>query len=141
MKTTEHKLGRIFQLQYEAGDDFYGELNRFVKEKNIRAGSVFLLGALTETHMISGFKSMDGYDVQRHHFEDWRELVALGNISWPDKAPAALGGAEWTEPQPYVHIHMALSGGPGANGEVLVGHLSDGKLKGAMILQIYEFLK
>ncbi len=91
--------------------------------------------------MISGFKSMDGYDVQRHHFEGWRELVALGNISWPDKAPAALGGAEWTEPQPYVHIHMALSGGPGANGEVLVGHLSDGKLKGAMVLQIYEFLK
>ena len=141
MKAEEHKLGRIFELKYEAGDDFYGELNRFVKEKNIRAGSVSLTGALTETHMISGFKSMDGYDVQRHHFEDWRELVALGNISWPEQAPPALGEVEkWDEPQPYVHIHMALSGGPGKNEDVLVGHLSDGALKGAMVLHIYEFL-
>ena len=138
MEATEVRLGRIFQLKYAAGDDFYGELDRFVKEKNIRAGSVFLIGALTETHMISGFKSMAGYDIQRHHFEDWRELVALGNISWPEEPPPALGDVEWTGPEPYVHIHMALSGGPGANEGVLVGHLGDGKLKGAMILQIYE---
>ena len=68
MEATEVQLGRIFHLKYAAGDDFYGELNQFVKEKEIRAGSVFLIGALTETHMISGFKSMDGYDIQRHHF-------------------------------------------------------------------------
>lgn len=140
MKAVERKLGRIFHLQYEAGDDFYGELNRFVKEKNIREGSVFLIGALSETHMISGFNSMDGYDINRHHFEDWRELVALGNISWPEAPPPALGDVEWTEPEPYVHIHMALSGGPGKNDDVLVGHLSDGILKGGMVLQIYELV-
>ena len=49
MESRELKLGRIFQLQYKAGDDFFEELNNFVKEKNIRAGSVFLMGALTET--------------------------------------------------------------------------------------------
>lgn len=140
MKAVERKLGRIFHLQYEAGDDFYGELNRFVKEKNIREGSVFLIGALSETHMISGFNSMDGYDINRHHFEDWRELVALGNISWPETPPPALGDVEWNEPEPYVHIHMALSGGPGKNDDVLVGHLSDGILKGGMVLQIYELV-
>ncbi len=139
MRAVERKLGRIFQLEYEAGDDFYGEISRFVKEKNIRSGSVFLLGALAETDMISGFRSMKGYDVDRRHFEDWRELVALGNISWPEKPPAALGEVAWTEPQPYIHIHMALSGGPGKNEEVLVGHLSNGKLKG-MVLQIYEHI-
>lgn len=140
MKWTEKKLGRIFHLQYEAGDDFYGELNAFVKEKNIRAGSVFLLGALSRTEMISGFKSMDGYDVDRRVFEDWRELTAVGTISWPDSPPAALGDVEWTEPQPYVHIHMALSGGPGCNEDVLVGHLSGGILKGGMNLDIYEHI-
>ena len=140
MKAVERKLGRIFHLQYEAGDDFYGELNRFVKEKNIREGSVFLIGALSETHMISGFNSMDGYDINRHHFKDWRELVALGNISWPESPPPALGDVEWSEPEPYVHIHMALSGGPGKNDDVLVGHLSDGILKGGMVLQIYELI-
>ena len=54
------------------------------------------------------------------------------------RAVPALGDVEWTGPEPYIHIHMALSGGPGANEGVLVGHLGDGKLKGAMILQIYE---
>ena len=141
MKARELRLGRIFQVQFEAGDDFFEELNAFVKGKNIRSGSVFLLGAFTQLDMISGFKSMKGYDVDRRTFHDWRELVALGNISWPDRPPAALGeGVEWKEPEPYVHIHMALSGGPGKNEDVLVGHLSGGILKGGMVVQIYELL-
>ncbi|OGL58732.1 MAG: hypothetical protein A3J27_09330 [Candidatus Tectomicrobia bacterium RIFCSPLOWO2_12_FULL_69_37] len=141
MKARELRLGRIFQVQFEPGDDFFKELNAFVKEKNIRGGSVFLLGAFTKLDMISGFKSMKGYDVDRRAFHDWRELVALGNISWPDRPPAALGeGVEWKEPEPYVHIHMALSGGPGKNEDVLVGHLSGGILKGGMVVQIYELV-
>jgi predicted DNA-binding protein with PD1-like motif len=139
-KAQEMKLGRVFQVKFDPGDDYFLELNKFVKEKNIRAGSVFLLGALAETEMISGFRSTVGYDVTRHHFNEWRELVAVGNISWPEKPPAALGDVVWTEPQPYVHIHMAISGGPGKNDDVLVGHLSNGKLKGGMTTQIYELI-
>jgi predicted DNA-binding protein with PD1-like motif len=48
MKVTEHKMGRVFHLHLEAGDHFYRECNHFVKEKNIRSGSVFILGALRE---------------------------------------------------------------------------------------------
>lgn len=141
MKVTERKLGRVFHLQLEAGDDFFANVNPFVKEKNIRAGTVFIFGALRQMDMISGFKSMEGYDVDRRHFDDWRELVGLGNISWPDTPPAALGeGVEWTEPQPYVHIHMAVSGGPGKTEEVLTGHLSDGVAKGGMLVTVYELI-
>jgi predicted DNA-binding protein with PD1-like motif len=137
----EFKLGRIFQVTCQPGDDCVAQLEQFVRDKNIRSGSVFLLGALTETEMISGFNSQRGYDVARRHFQDWRELVAYGNISWPDKPPAALGeGIVWTEPQPYVHIHMALSGGPGRNHEVLAGHLSKGILKGPLMAQVYELV-
>lgn len=140
-RAKEMKLGRIFQVNFDPGDDYMKELTAFVKKENIRCGSVFLLGALKETDMISGFHSMEGYDVARHHFDGWRELVAYGNISWPEEPPAALGeGVEWDEPQPYVHIHMAISGGPGETDEVLVGHLSDGKLKGGMRTQVYELL-
>jgi len=89
--------------------------------------------------MITGFRSMEGYDVDRRHFEDRRELLALGNITWPEKRPAALGDVTWSEPQPYVHIHMALSGGPGKTEEVLVGHLSTGQVQG-MFADIYEFV-
>lgn len=140
MKVTERKLGRIFHLQFEAGDDFYGEFNRFVKEKNIRSGSVFVFGAMKTLDMIAGFKSKDGHDSDRRHIDDLRELVGLGNISWPDTPPAALGvGIEWTEPQPYVHIHMAVSGAPGKTQEVLTGHLSGGVAKG-MFVDVYELI-
>src|SRR5690606_11464520 len=96
-KAREFRLGRMFQVDFDPGDDYMAELERFVREKNIRFGSVFLLGALKETGMISGFNSMQGYDVARHTFNDWRELVAYGNISWPETPPAALGeGVVWT---------------------------------------------
>jgi predicted DNA-binding protein with PD1-like motif len=141
-RAQEFRQGRVFQVTCEPGDDVVAQLEQFVREKNIRFGSVFLLGALTETAMISGFNSQQGYDVARHHFGDWRELVAYGHISWPDKPPAALGdGVVWTGPQPYVHIHMALSGGPGKNEEVLAGHLSKGVLKGALMTQVYELVE
>ena len=140
-RAREFRPGRMFQVDFDPGDDYMAQLEQFVRDKDIRFGSVFLLGALTETGMISGFNSMQGYDVARHTFNDWRELVAYGNISWPEKPPAALGeGVVWTEPQPYIHIHMALSGGPGKNEEVLVGHLSRGILKGGMTTQVYELV-
>ncbi|MBI2226945.1 MAG: DNA-binding protein [Betaproteobacteria bacterium] len=140
MKVTERRLGRVFHLALEPGDDFYGEFNRFVKEKNIRSGSVFVFGAMDAMDVIAGFKSMNGYDVDRRHFDDRRELVGLGNISWPDTRPAALGdGIQWTEPQPYVHIHMAVSGAPGKTEEVLTGHLSGGVVKG-MFVDVYELI-
>lgn len=139
MRVEERKLGRIFQLVFDEGDDFFEELNRFVKEKNIRVGSVFIFGALNTTDMITGFRSMEGYDVDRRHFHDRRELLGIGSITWPEKAPAALQNAPWSEPQPYVHIHMALSGGPGKTEEVLVGHLSGGQVQG-ILADVYEFV-
>ncbi len=139
MRVEERKLGRIFQLVFDEGDDFFGELNRFVKEKNIRAGSVFVFGALNKTDMIAGFRSMECYDIDRRHLGDRRELLGLGNITWPEKPPTALGDVTWSEPQPYIHIHMALSGGPGKTEEVLVGHLSGGQVQG-ILTDIYEFV-
>ncbi|MAE05680.1 MAG: hypothetical protein CMH76_05030 [Nitrospinae bacterium] len=139
MQVEEKKLGRIFQMKLEEGDDFYGVVDAFVKEKNIRSASVFLFGALQKTEMLTGFKDMEGFNVDRRHFDDWRELVALGNITWPDNPPPALGDVTWDEPQPYVHLHMAISGGPGKTEDVFVGHLSGGDVKG-MFLDIYELV-
>lgn len=139
MQVTERKLGRIFQITIEEGEDFFDELNRFVKTKNIRAGSVFVFGAMHAVDMISGFRSLEGYDIDRRRFEDRRELVGLGNISWPDSPPPALGDVAWDRPRPFVHVHMALSGGAGKNEEVLVGHLNAAGVQKAFV-EIYEFL-
>jgi predicted DNA-binding protein with PD1-like motif len=139
MRAAERQLGRIFHLEFEQGDDFFREFNQFVKENNIRSASIFVIGALEKTDMLTGFRDMEGFNVDSRHFEDWRELFALGNISWPEKPPSAMGDITWTEPQPYIHLHMALSGGPGKTEEVLVGHLSNGRVKG-MFADIYELV-
>jgi predicted DNA-binding protein with PD1-like motif len=140
MEFKERKLGRIFQIFLTAGEDFFGELNRFAKEKEIRAGSVFVFGALKTVDMIAGFRSLEGFDLDRHHFEGKHELLALGNISWPDKPPKTVGeDPSWNEPRPFFHLHLAMSGAVGKTEEVLVGHLSDGTVSG-MFVEIYELL-
>ena len=139
MQAVERKLGRIFQVTIDEGEDFFEVLNQFVKEKNIRTGSVFVFGAMHTVDMISGFRSLEGYDINHRRFEDRRELMGLGNISWPDSPPPALGNVSWNEPRPFVHIHMALSGGAGKNEDVLVGHLSNAGVQKAFV-EIYEFL-
>jgi len=83
MKVTDHKLGRIFHLHLAPGDDLRRARNNFVKEKRICSGSVFIFGASQEMDMVSGFKTMEGYHVDRRHFDDWRELIGLRNNS-PD---------------------------------------------------------
>jgi predicted DNA-binding protein with PD1-like motif len=114
-------------------------LNRFVKEKNIRAGSVFVFGAMSTGDITAGWRSADRSDSDRRHFDDRREFSGVGNITLLEKPPPALGNVTWSEPQPYVHIHITLSGGVGRTGEVLIGHLRGGGLAQAFA-EIYEFV-
>jgi len=140
MHVDERKLGRIFQLEFGEDEDFFGELNNFVKEKNIRSGSVFVLGAMSTVDIVAGFRSADRHDSDRRHFvDDRREFSGVGNITWLEKPPATLGNVTWSEPQPYVHIHITLSGGVGKTEEVLIGHLKGGGLAQAFA-EIYEFV-
>ena len=138
MHVHERRIGRIFQLTFHENDDLFALFNAFVKEKNIRNASITIFGALKETDMRSGFMAIIG-DSAKLRFSDPREFVGVGNISWPDRPPAVMGDVTWTEPEPYVHIHMAISGGPYRAQEVNVGHLSGGKVKG-LFAEVIEFL-
>jgi predicted DNA-binding protein with PD1-like motif len=129
MNVTERKVGRIFQLEFHEDEDLFEKFNAFVKERNIRNASITIFGALKETDMRSGFLAIIG-DSAKLHFNDPREFVGVGNISWPERPPAVMGDVQWKEPEPYVHIHFAISGGPYRAQEVNVGHLSGGKVKG-----------
>jgi len=138
MKAAERKVGRVFQLAFDEDDDLFEAFNAFVKEKNIRNASITIFGALKETDMRSGFLAIIG-DSAKLRFNDPREFVGVGNISWPDKPPAVMGDVTWQEPEPYVHIHLAISGGPYRPQEVNVGHLSDGRVKG-LFAEVIEFV-
>jgi len=60
----ENKLGWIFTLTFERGDDFYKEITCYVRKKNIRSASVFLLESAQELDLITGYKS-----IKRHHID------------------------------------------------------------------------
>ena len=138
MNVKERKLGRIFQIEFHEDENLFEKFNAFVKEQNIRNASITIFGALKETDMRSGFMAIIG-DSAKLRFNDPREFVGVGNISWPERPPAVMGNVEWKEPEPYVHVHMALSGGPYRAQEVNVGHLSGGKVKG-LFAEVIEFV-
>jgi predicted DNA-binding protein with PD1-like motif len=138
MNVKERKLGRIFQIEFQEDENLFEKFNAFVKEKNIRNASITIFGALKETDMRSGFMAIIG-DSARLRFNDPREFVGVGNISWPERPPAVMGDVTWKEPEPYVHIHLAISGGPYRAQEVNVGHLSGGKVKG-LFAEVIEFV-
>lgn len=138
MRAEQKRLGRVFHLEFDEDDDFFGEFHRFVKEENIRSASLIVFGALKESDVRTGFREIIGPSARRR-FHDPRELVAVGNISWPEEPPAVRGEESWDGPQPYIHLHLALSGGPYRLEEVLVGHLSGGIVKG-MFAEVHEFL-
>lgn len=138
MQAYERKVGRIFQLVFEEGEDLFEKFNAFVKEKNIRNASITIFGAFKETDMRSGFLAIIG-DSAKLKFNDPREFCGVGRITWPEKPPEVMGNVKWTQPEPYVHIHMAVSGGPYRPQEVNVGHLSDATVKG-LFAEVIEFL-
>jgi predicted DNA-binding protein with PD1-like motif len=138
MNVKERKVGRIFQIEFLEDENLFEKFNAFVKEKNIRNASITIFGALKETDMRSGFLAIIG-DSAKLRFNDAREFVGVGNISWPERPPAVMGDVTWKEPEPYVHIHLAISGGPYRAQEVNVGHLAGGKVKG-LFAEVIEFV-
>ena len=103
MRAEEKKLGRVFHLEFDEDDDFFGEFERFVVEKNIRSASLIVFGALKESDIRTGFREIIGPSARRY-FHDWRELIAVGNISWPEKPPAVRDDEAWEEPLSLIHI-------------------------------------
>jgi predicted DNA-binding protein with PD1-like motif len=54
MQYTEGSMGRIFYVRIDDGEDFLSTITDFVQEKNIRAGVIQFLGALSGGVMVTG---------------------------------------------------------------------------------------
>lgn len=145
MEVVERTIGRIYSLKFEAEEDFYGGVVGFVKEKNIRSGVIFFLGAFYELDIIPGVllpsPPMPPPEETRLHINQWVDVQGQGIISWPKTPPPTLLKKHmWTDsPDPYIHLHLTVSGGPREPREVYAGHLCDGRLKG-MVMDITELL-
>jgi hypothetical protein len=109
MHYSEGHLGRVFVLRIDEGEDFLTAMQDFVRQKEIRAGSVFFLGALHEGRMVTG-PEKPVIPPEPHYvlFEGGWEVFGMGTIYPGDEGP-------------MIHYHASV----GRAGHALTGCLRE----------------
>ncbi|MCK5698934.1 MAG: DUF296 domain-containing protein [Candidatus Aenigmarchaeota archaeon] len=96
MKSEQATLGRTFILKFDHNDDFLEELKAFIKQNQIKAGTIQLLGALKKAGIVTGPQKdeLPPTPIERQ-IQDAHETVGFGTIFWQDD-------------EPKIHIHASL---------------------------------
>jgi len=109
MQYTEGRIGRIFVVRIDDGEDLLQVLREFIRDREIDAGSVVFLGALKEGKMVTGPEEPVIPPVPHYvFFEGGWEIFGMGTIYPGD------GG-------PQIHIHSSV----GRAGHALTGCLRE----------------
>ena len=101
MKASEGKIGRVFVLRLEDGDEVPGCIEEFALEKGIKVGHVILIGGIGGGQVVVGPRKTDEMppDPVLLPIDGAHEVEGLGIIA-PDK-----------DGQPRLHIHASLGRG------------------------------
>jgi hypothetical protein len=54
MQYSEGRIGRVFVVRFDEGEDLLQGLHRFIAEKEVRTGYAMVLGALREARLVTG---------------------------------------------------------------------------------------
>ena len=112
MKASEGRLGRVFVIRLEDGDELPGCLERFAEEKGVSAGHVILVGGIGSGRVVVGSQSSEERPPQPM-------LLPISGVS----EVAGVGVlAPNREGKPVLHIHAAL----GRSGQTMTGCLRYG---------------
>lgn len=105
MEYTQANLGRTFILRFDAEEDILEELKNLIRKERMQAGTVQLIGALTNTDVVIGpnEKVYPPEPVLRN-FDDAKEIIAYGIFAWEGN-------------EPKLHLHSGF----GSKSEMLVG--------------------
>jgi uncharacterized protein len=127
MKATEGKLGRVFVMRLEEGDQVPEVIDRFALQKGISVAHVILIGGLGSGSVVVGPRDSAAIppDPMLLPVDGAHEVVGVGVIAPDDRG------------QPTLHMHAAL----GRSGQTITGCLRPGVkvwLVGEAI--IYEIL-
>ncbi|MHA1272356.1 MAG: PPC domain-containing DNA-binding protein [Promethearchaeota archaeon] len=107
MKSIESKIGRIIVARLMPGEDVLESIKELVKEYDIKAGLINIIGALSKITV--GYFDLELKEYKFKTFEENVELVGcIGNISYKDG-------------EPIIHLHITL-GRPDYS--LFGGHLS-----------------
>ena len=109
MHYSEGRLGRVFVLRIDDGEDFLAVTRDFIKEKAVQTGTLLFLGALRQGRMVTGPEEL-AIPPEPHYvmFEGGWEMVGIGTIYPGEDGPA-------------IHYHASV----GRAGHALTGCLRE----------------
>ena len=127
MKAAEGRLGRVFIIRLEDGDELPGCLERFAEERGVKAGQVVLVGGMGGGEVVVGPRESDAMPPEPMHLplDAASEVVGAGVLAPDEKG------------KPVLHLHGSL----GRSGSTLTGCFRRGVrtwLVGEVVL--YEIL-
>lgn len=109
MHCAEGRPGRIFVVRIDHGEELVEILLQCIREKEILCGTVQVLGALQEGHMVTGPEEMVLPPIpHREEISGGWEILGAGTISWGENGP---------------HLHLHSTAGKG--NRALAGCLRD----------------
>jgi hypothetical protein len=89
MQYSEGRLGRVFVVRIDDGEDFLAVMHEFVRMKSVRTGTILFLGALRQGRMVTGpEEAILPPDPHFVMFEGGWEMVGLGTICPGEDGPA-----------------------------------------------------
>jgi len=109
MQYSEGRLGRVFVLRIDDGEDFLAVTRNFINDKKVQTGTLIFLGALRQGRMVTG-PEVPVLPPEPHYvmFEGGWEMVGIGTIYPGGDGPA-------------IHYHASV----GRAGHALTGCLRD----------------
>lgn len=109
MQYSEGRLGRVFVLRIDDGEDFLAVTRNFINDKKVQTGTLIFLGALRQGRMVTGPEE-PAIPPDPHYvmFEGGWEMVGIGTIYPGGDGPA-------------IHYHASV----GRAGHALTGCLRD----------------
>ena len=107
MKSIETDIGRVIVARLYPGEDVLDSITKLVKEHQIKAGLINLIGALNKITI--GYYDIDSKQYNLKTLNEDVELIScMGNVSYKDE-------------EPLIHLHIALGRG---DYSIIGGHLS-----------------
>jgi len=102
MRYAEGSLGRAFILRFDHKEDVLAGLTGFAREKTVREGIVWLVGAIESGRVVTGPEELSLPPTPHwNEFADGREMLGIGTIFWEGD-------------DPKIHLHGAFGRGDGA---------------------------
>ncbi len=123
MEYQESTVQRVFSIRFAKGDRIIEGLERLIKEKEIRAGTILFLGAFSKGSVVLGLRRYyrAPTDFNRTSFRDAQDVVGAGSIHWEEDRPKVL-----------------LQGGIGKEREVFIARIEEADVSGVEAV-IFEF--